>query len=49
MNRSNIDHGIVEEVSYVLLMRMGNRVVVELMIIGTTSIEECGGRELAVV
>ena len=49
MSGLNVVHGIVKEVPYVILMRMGNGKVVEIMTIGSTSIEECGGREFAAV
>ena len=49
MSGSNIEHGIVRDVPYVILMRMGNGEVIEIMTIGSTSVEECGGRDFVVV
>ena len=49
MSGSNAQQGAVEEVPYVILMRMGNGEIVEVMTIGSTSIEECGGTELVAV
>ena len=49
MSGSNVEHAIVKDVPYVILMRMDNGKVVEIMAIGPASIEEGGGRELVAV
>ena len=49
MSGSNVEHGIVKEVHYVILMQMGNGKVGEIMTIGSTSIEKCRQREFAAV
>ena len=49
MSRPNVEYGIAKEVPYVILMKMGNGEIMDVMTIGATSIEECGGREFAAV
>ena len=49
MNGSNVEHEIVTEVLYVILMRMRNGDAVEVMAIGSTSIEECEGKKFVAV
>ena len=39
MSGSNVEHGVVRDVPYAILMRMRNGKVVEVMTIGFTSIE----------
>ena len=47
MSESNIEQGILKEVPYVILVRVENGEVVEIMTVGTISIEQCEGREPA--
>ena len=47
MSIFNIEHRFAKKVPYIILMRIGNGEVVEIMIIETPSIKECREREFA--
>ena len=48
MSGLNIEE-IVRNVSYIILMQIGDREVIEIMTIGLTSVEKCGETEVVAV
>ena len=47
MSQGNGEYGAVKGIPYAILINMEKGEVVEIMTLGTKSIEECGGREFA--
>ena len=45
MNGGNIERGIVKDLLYMILLRMGNGEVIEILIMGSTSVERCDGKD----
>ena len=45
MSGSNVEHGVVKDILYVILLRMGNGEVIEIMTMESTFVEECGGSD----
>ena len=45
MSGDNIECGIVKDLLYVILLRMGNGEVIEILTMGLTSVERCDGKD----
>ena len=43
MSGDNIERGVVKDLLYVILLRMGNGEVMEILTMGSTSVERCDG------
>ena len=47
MSGDNIERGVMKDLLYVILLRMGNGEVIEILTIGSTSVERCDGKDFA--
>ena len=45
MSRANIEHGIVKDLVYIILLRMGNGQVIEILTMVSTLVERCEGKD----
>ena len=45
MSGDNIEHGILKDLLYVILLRMGNGEVIKILTMGSTSVERCDRKD----